>query len=76
VDIESGNRLQISNNSVLDSDGAGMRLEKVTNSMISGNIIRDDRSAEKRSKEPSLVFIGGKANVIGQNVIGNKQEAR
>jgi hypothetical protein len=53
-----------------------MRLEKVTNSMISGNIIRDDRSAEKRSKEPSLVFIGGKANVIGQNVIGNKQEAR
>jgi hypothetical protein len=76
VDIESGNRLQISNNSVLDSDGAGMRLEKVTNSMISGNIIRDDRTAEKRSKEPSLVFIGGKANVIGQNVIGNKQEAR
>jgi hypothetical protein len=76
VDIESGNRLQISNNSVLDSDGAGMRLEKVTNSMISGNIIRDDRSADKRSKEPSLVFIGGKANVIGQNVIGNKQEAR
>ncbi|MCX6838393.1 MAG: right-handed parallel beta-helix repeat-containing protein [Verrucomicrobia bacterium] len=76
VDIESGNRLQISNNSVLDSDGTGMRLEKVTNSMISGNIIRDDRTAEKRSKEPSLVFIGGKANVIGQNVIGNKQEAR
>lgn len=76
VDIESGNRLQISNNSVLDSDVTGMRLEKVTNSMISGNIIRDDRTAEKRSKEPSLVFIGGKANVIGQNVIGNKQEAR
>jgi len=76
VDIESGNRLQISNNSVLDSDGAGMRLEKVTNSMINGNIIRDDRAADKRSKEPSLVFIGGKANVIGQNVIGNKQEAR
>lgn len=76
VDIESGNRLQISNNSVLDCDGVGIRLEKVTNSMIDGNIIRDDRPADKRSKEPSMVFIGGKANVIGQNVIGNKQEAR
>lgn len=76
VDIESGNRLQISHNSVLDSDGAGIRLEKVTNSIISDNIIRDDREAAKRSKEPSLVFVGGKANVIGQNVIGNKQEGR
>lgn len=76
VDIESGNRLQICHNSVLDSDGAGIRLEKVTNSIVSENIIRDDREPEKRSKEPSLVFIGGKANVIGQNVIGNKQEAR
>ncbi|MDZ4404718.1 right-handed parallel beta-helix repeat-containing protein [Prosthecobacter sp.] len=76
VDIESGNRLQISHNSVLDSDGVGIRLEKVTNSLISENIIRDDREPDKRSKEASLVFVGGKANVIGQNVIGNKQEAR
>lgn len=76
VDITSCNRMQICNNSVLDSDAVGMRLEKVTNSIISNNIIRDDREAEKRSKEPSLVFVGGKANVIGQNVIGNKQEAR
>jgi len=76
VDIESGNRLQICHNSVLDSDGAGIRLEKVTNSIVSENIIRDDREPEKRSKEPSLIFVGGKANVIGQNVLGNKQEAR
>lgn len=76
LDIESGNRFQINHNSVLDSDGVGIRLEKVTNSMIDGNIIRDDRAADQRSKEPSMVFIGGKANVIGQNVIGNKQEAR
>lgn len=75
LDIESGNRLQVCHNSVLDSDGVGIRLEKVTNSIISENIIRDDRDAEKRSKEHSLVFVGGKANVIGQNVVGNKQEA-
>ncbi len=76
VDIESCNRMQISSNSVLDSDGVGLRLEKVTNSIINGNIIRDDRDPEKRSQETSLVFVGGKANVIGQNVVSNKQEAR
>lgn len=76
VDISACNRLQVSNNSILDSDGTGLRLEKVSNSIITGNIIRDDREAENRSKEPSLVLIGGKANVLGQNIIGNKQEAR
>lgn len=76
VDIEACNRMQISNNSVLDSDGVGLRLEKVSNSMIAGNIIRDDREPERRSKDASLVFVGGKANVIGQNVVSNKQEAR
>jgi len=74
VDIESGNRLQISNNSVLDSDGAGIRLEKVTNSLVSNNIIRDDRETEKRSKEPSLLILGGKDNVTGQNLTSSKVE--
>ncbi len=73
VDIESCNRLQISHNSVLDSDGAGIRLEKVTNSLVSENIIRDDREAEKRSKEPSLVILGGKDNQIGQNLTSSHQ---
>jgi hypothetical protein len=72
VDIEACNRLQISHNSVLDSDGVGLRLDQVTNSMVSGNIIRDDREEEKRSKEPSLMTVGGKDNVIEQNVLGNK----
>jgi len=76
VDIVSGNRMQFCNNNVLDCDGVGIRLEKVSNSLISQNILRDDRDAEKRSKEPSLVVVGGKANVIGQNILGNKQEGR
>lgn len=76
VDIESANRMQICHNSVLDSDGAGIRLEKVTNSIVSENIIRDDRDPEKRSKEPSLLLIGGEGNATGQNVMSNKQEAR
>jgi len=72
VHIESCNRLQISHNSILDSDGTGLRLEQVTNSMVAGNIIRDDREGEQRSKDPSLSIVGGKDNVIEQNVLGNK----
>lgn len=72
VDIESCNRLQICHNSVLDSDGVGLRLDQVTNSMVIGNIIRDDREEDKRSKATSLITVGGKDNVIEQNVLGNK----
>ncbi len=72
VDIEACNRLQICHNSVLDSDGVGMRLEQVTNSLITGNLIQDDRDKELRSKEPSLSIVGGKRNLIEQNMLGNK----
>ncbi len=72
VDIESCNRLQICHNSILDSDGVGLRLEQVTNSMVTGNIIRDEREEEKRSKESSLTTVGGKDNVIEQNILGIK----
>lgn len=72
VDIEACNRLQICHNSVLDSDGVGIRLEQVTNSLITGNIIQDDRDKEQRSKEPSLIIVGGKRNLIEQNMLGNK----
>ncbi|MCF7784863.1 MAG: right-handed parallel beta-helix repeat-containing protein [Prosthecobacter sp.] len=72
VDIESCNRLQICHNSVLDSDGVALRLDQVTNSMVIGNIIRDDREEDKRSKATSLITVGGKDNEIEQNVLGNK----
>jgi hypothetical protein len=72
VDIEACDRMQIAHNSVLDSDGTGLRLEQVTKSLVSGNIIRDDREEAVRSKEASLLIVGGKDNVIEQNVLGNK----
>jgi len=70
--VEACNRLQICHNSVLDSDGVGIRLEQVTNSLITGNLIQDDRDKELRSKEPSLIIVGGKRNLIEQNMLGNK----
>lgn len=72
VDISDGNRLMISNNTILDSDGASLRLEKVTRSLISNNLIRDDRPAGKKSKEASLLIIGGDENEIGANSLGTK----
>lgn len=70
VDIKGCNRLNISNNSILDSDGAGLILEDTSNSIVSDNIIRDDRAAEVRSKDPSLILQGGSDNVIGANLLG------
>ncbi|HYF37669.1 MAG TPA: right-handed parallel beta-helix repeat-containing protein, partial [Prosthecobacter sp.] len=70
VDVENCSRMMIANNSILDSDGAGLRLEGVKNSLITNNLIRDDREEAKRSKEPSLVVIGGEGNQIGANLLG------
>ncbi len=72
VDVESCNRMQICHNSVLDSDGIGLRLEQVSNSLITGNLIQDDRDKEQRSKLPSLEIIGGQRHLIEQNMLGNK----
>lgn len=64
VDVENGSRLLIANNSILDSDGIGLRLENVSRSMVSGNLIRDDREEPTRSDQPPLVVVGGTDNEI------------
>jgi len=71
VDIQDGRRLMITGNSILDSDGVGLRLEGVQQSLISDNLIRDDREGTAKSKEPSLLLIGGNDNQIGANLLGN-----
>jgi hypothetical protein len=71
VDVTGGSRLIITSNHILDSDGVGLRLEGVKQSLITQNIIRDDRSAELRSKEPSLKIIQGNENQISDNLLSN-----
>lgn len=71
VDISDASRLVIANNHILDSDGAGLRLENVKNSLVTGNLIRDDRTAGSRTKEPSLIEVKGEGNQISGNVLGN-----
>jgi len=74
VDFNACSRFNIANNSVLDSDGVGIRLEKVSRSLISENIVRDDRDEAVKSREPSLLVIGGADNLIGSNLLGNGQK--
>lgn len=76
VDVEGGRRLMISSNSILDSEGVGLRLENVQASLVSDNIIRDDREGEAKSKEPSLMVIGGNDNQIGANLLGNGKQVK
>ena len=71
LDISNGSRLNIAHNSVFDSDGVGILLENVKQSLIDGCLVRDDREESVRSKEPSLKIVGGADNQIGSNLLGN-----
>ncbi len=71
LDISDCSRLNIAHNSIFDSDGIGILLENVKQSLISDCIVRDDREEKLRSKEPSLKIIGGTDNQIGSNLLGN-----
>jgi len=71
VDVSDSTRLIIAQNHILDSDGIGLRLENVSRSLISDNLIRDDREGSKRSKEPSLMILKSNDNQVGSNLLGN-----
>ncbi len=65
VVIEDCARFNITNCTILDSDRHGILLKNVSNSMISGCLISDQRA--DRQAAPSMRVEGGKANVIGTN---------
>jgi len=68
VDIVDCSRLRLTNNSILDSDGAALRLTRLTRSLVTGNLLRDDRPADQRSKSPRLIVTEGSENRIEANV--------
>ncbi len=70
VDVIDCSRLRIANNSILDSDGVALRLTRVRHSIVTGNLLRDDRPADQRSQSPSL-----EAN-CEDNLIGPNQQSR
>jgi hypothetical protein len=64
VDVEDSSRLRITNNSILDSDGHALRLTRVSRSLVTGNLLRDDRPADQRSHADRLSVREGSENRI------------
>jgi hypothetical protein len=64
VDVEDSTRLRLTDNSILDSDGHALRLTRLTRSLVTGNLLRDDRPADRRSPAPPLLVREGSENRI------------
>ena len=64
VDVEDGTRLRITDNSILDSDGHALRLTRLSRSLVTGNLLRDDRREKHRGIGALLVVREGAENRI------------
>ena len=64
VDVEDSSRLRITDNSILDSDGHALRLTRLKKSLVTGNLLRDDRPADRKSVAPLLMVREGAENRI------------
>jgi hypothetical protein len=64
VDVEDGTRLRITDNSILDCDGAALRLTRLSRSLVSGNLLRDDRPDACRAHGSLLLVREGAENRI------------
>jgi parallel beta-helix repeat protein len=70
--VERCDRFNISNCTILDSDGVGLLLQDSTRTRVTGCVIRDDRAQPKATL--SLKVAGGGGNWILQNLLGNGHE--
>jgi hypothetical protein len=70
--IEDCRRFNVTNCTILDCDNVGLLLKNLTNSRISGCLIRDDRP---KANSVSLVAIGGSGNMIVDNLLGSPPQA-
>ena len=70
--IENCRRFNLSGCTILDSDGPGLLLREVSDSLITGCLIRDDRP--EREPAPSLRVEGGHGNVIANDLLAHGSE--
>ena len=68
VILRNCRRMNVSNCTVLDCGGAGVLLKDVSDSRVSGCLIRNDRA--DANAWVSLRAVGGRGNVIAWNVLG------
>src|SRR5581483_2531739 len=64
--LERCDRFNVGNLTILDCDGVGLLLKDVTNSRVSGCLIRDDRPG---AESFSLRARGGRGNMITDNYL-------
>jgi hypothetical protein len=56
VQFTNCKRCNISNNSILDCDGVGLKLDNVASSVVNANMVMDDREEQRRTKSHSIVL--------------------
>ncbi len=71
VTLEKCDRFNVANLTILDCDSVGLLLKDVTNSRVSGCLIRDDRP---NADSVSLKTSGGRANMIVDNYLGRPHD--
>lgn len=67
VRFEGGSRLRVQDNSLLDSDGEGLALRDVSDSIVSGNLVRDGRK-DRAGAAPGISEQGGSGNLVQGNL--------
>jgi hypothetical protein len=72
VQIIGGQRLILNSNSILDSDGVGLLLENLRYSVVSGNLVRDDRAESDRRGLHGIQVTGGEGNLLQGNLVREK----
>ena len=70
--LEGCRRCNVANCTVLDSDGVGLWLKDVSDSRVSGCLVRDDRPGRKDAV--SLRLSGGAGNRVTDNLLGGRED--
>jgi hypothetical protein len=72
--LENCRRMNVSDCTILDCEGAGLVLRDVADSIVSSCLIRDDRDSAATAEGVSLRVTGGRGNLIVDNRLGGKVE--
>lgn len=71
--VEGCDRLNLTDCTILDSDGVGLLLRETSRSRVSDCLIRDDRPGRDPST-PALRVDGGRGNMVVDNLLGGPAE--
>jgi hypothetical protein len=71
ITLEKCDRFNVANLTILDCDGVGLLLKNLTNSRVSGCLIRDDRP---KASSLSIQTDGGRGNMIVDNLLGRPSD--